>query len=195
MTVEYYATTPHYYYLEHAGVQGKSGRYKWGSGERPYQRLERAKRKGFFSRRKEEKARKIILEKKKKELEERRKEEEEKARLKADKERVMREGSATEIKRYLPELTNAELEAACNRIKWMNTLNDYVDKEAKKAAGKSTFDQVDSFMTKLGKVNKWGETSIATYKNAKQIVDMLSKASKKTEEQSKKDQKKEKKES
>lgn len=190
MIVEYYATTPHAYYLTHSGVQGKSGRYKWGTGERPYQRLERAKRKGFFARRREEKERKVILERKKKELEEQKKEQEEKARLKADKDRVLREGTATEVQRYLPELSNAELEAACNRIKWMNTLNSYVEAEKKKAAGKSTFDQVDDIMTKLGKVNKWGETGIKTYENTKKIIDALSKSAEKASKEPKKDQKK-----
>lgn len=38
--------------IEHFGKKGKSGRYPWGSGERPYQRLE--KRRGLFRRKKKE---------------------------------------------------------------------------------------------------------------------------------------------
>lgn len=181
MIVNYCSTAPHRYYLMHYGVQGKSGRYDWGSGERPYQRLERAKRKGFFARRKEAKQQKILLEKKKQLLEEQRKKQEEAARLKADKERVLREGTATEIKKYLPELSNVELQAACERIKWMNTLNAYTEQEARKAAGKSTFDQIDDLMTKLGKVNKWGETTIKTYENTKKIMDALKASAEKAE--------------
>lgn len=162
-------------YLMHYGIKERSGRYDWGSGERPYQRLE--KRKGFFARRKEEKQRKVILEQKKKELAEAQKAAEEKERLKAEKERVMREGTATEMKRYLPELSNQELQAACERIQWMKKLDSYVENEARAKAGKTTFEQVDSFMDKLAKVNKWGETSIKTYKNSKEILDMLKKAS------------------
>lgn len=179
----YYVDSPHSDYLAHYGVKERSGRYDWGSGDRPYQRLE--KRKGFFARRKEEKQRKVILEKKKKELAEAQKAAEERERLKADKERVMREGTATEMKRYLPELSNQELQAACERIKWMNTLNAYSEQEARKAAGKTTFDQVDDFMNKLAKINKWGETSIKTYENTKKIMDALNKAAKNAEEKQK----------
>lgn len=186
MTASYCSVVPHGYYLSHAGVQGKSGRYPLGSGDRPYQRLERARRPGFFARRKEAKRQKELLEKKKKLLEETRKKQEEAARLKADKERVLREGSATEIKRYLGELSNQELQSAVERIQWMQKLDSYVEKDSKKAAGKTTFEQVDSFMEKLSKVNKWGETSIKTYENTKKIMDYLSKAANKAQQDEKK---------
>lgn len=177
MTASYCSMVPHGYYLSHSGVQGKSGRYPLGSGDRPYQRLERARRPGFFARRKEAKRQKELLEKKKKLLEENRKKQEEAARLKADKERVLREGTATEVRQYLGELSNQELAQAVERIQWMKRLDTFTEAEAKKAAGKSTFEQVDQFMTNLGKVNKWGETAINSYKNAKVIVDFMQRAS------------------
>lgn len=192
MSVEYYATTPHRYYLEHEGVQGRSGRYPLGSGERPYQRLERAKRKGFFARRKEEKERKAILEKKKKEVEERRKAEEEKAKLLAEKERILRIGTASEIKKILPELTNKELSDAVDRIKWMDTLDNQIEKEKKKAGGTSTFDQFDNLMKRLDKINNWGSIGLNSYRNVQQLQSMLDSSMRRQEQKKKEAERKQK---
>lgn len=49
----YYGSSEEVSSIKHFGKKGKSGRYPWGSGERPYQRLE--KRRGLFRRRKKEK--------------------------------------------------------------------------------------------------------------------------------------------
>lgn len=174
MTASYCSIVPHGYYLSHEGKEGRSGRYPLGSGDRPYQRLERARRSpGYFARRKEAKHQKELLEKKKKLLEEQRKKQEETARLKADKDRVLREGSATEVRKYLGELSNQELAMAVDRIQWMKKLDAYTEAEAKKAAGKTTFEQIDQLMTNIGKINKWGETAINSYKNVKTIMDYI----------------------
>lgn len=177
----YYMVSPRSDYLAHYGVKERSGRYKWGTGERPRQRLEQPKRMGFFARRKEQKRQAEILAKKKQLLDEARKQQEEKAKLKAEKERILREANPIEIKKYATELTNAELQDACNRIQWMNALNSYAAKEERNKQGKTTFEHVDDFMTKLGKVNKWGETGLNTYKNVSAVIDALQKSAAKSQ--------------
>lgn len=80
-------------------------------------------------------------------------EEEAKARHDADKERVLREGSATEIRAYINELTNAELKAAVDRIQTRNTLLKLSEKDIKNG-----WQIVDEVMKKVGKIKDWTKT-------------------------------------
>lgn len=184
MNNNYYQAMLYYDYqnaIMHEGVKGRSGRYRWGSGERPYQRLER--RRGFFARRKEKKAQKELLEKKKEEVkkqkelaEKRRIEQEQRAKLTAEKNELLKSGNPTalELKKYLPVMTDSELAAAVNRLNLLSNLERYASVEQKKSEGKGTFDKVDDFFNRMSKVNKWGETLINSYKNfdiARQYVD------------------------
>lgn len=138
------------YYLSHGGPG--SGRYPWGSGDRPYQRLEgkRAKKaaipvkkatttggiSGYITARKLEKT-KAEHEKAKQEAARRRMEEERKLReFEADKERVLREGTATEVLKYQGKLTNKELSDAADRLRLENQLSGYSEKEVKTALDK-----------------------------------------------------------
>lgn len=129
MEVEYYATIPHRYYLTHFGIKERSGRYPWGSGERPYQRLETP--------------------------------EEKRKRLDENRDRVMKSGTASEVKEYIPEMSAQEIQNAVNRINWTNQLNSLSEKEYK-----SAFTKIDKSMEKVGKVNNWIGTGFKTYRNA-----------------------------
>lgn len=181
----YYDYMQYQNYLIHYGIKRRSGRYPYGSGERPYQSSG-----GFFARRKEKKHVAEVLKKKKELLEKKRAEDEKKAKLKESKAEALSTGTARDIQKHFSVMTNKEMEEAANRIKWMNEINKYAAMEAKNAQGKTAFDTVDELMTKLSKVNKWGETSMNAYKNVTTISKMLKDAAEKQEKKQRQQQKK-----
>lgn len=96
------------YYLTHGGPG--SGRYPLGSGDRPYQKFEKGRKKtsgisGYISSKIMEK--KIVSDKKRIQEQE---------KLIADKERVLRSGRATEVKRYKGQLSRQELQEVYGRL-------------------------------------------------------------------------------
>lgn len=96
------------YYLSHGGPG--SGRYPLGSGDRPYQKFEGSRRRssgisGYISaKRKEKNLAKEIQ----------RKQEVEKHN--ADKDRVLKSGTAKEVSKYKGELSRGELQDVYNRL-------------------------------------------------------------------------------
>lgn len=104
-----------YLYLAHGGPG--SGRYPLGSGERPYQKYEGSGRKsgvsGYISAKKKEKQR--LLETKKKLEEE---------KHIANKERVLKSGSAKDVSKYSGELTRQELQDVYNRLNLEKKINE-----------------------------------------------------------------------
>lgn len=158
-----------YLYLAHGGPG--SGRYPLGSGDRPYQKFEGSGRKssggisGYIRSRKAKKAetqkQKAAEEEKKRKLEEAR----EQQRLDADKERVLRSGTAQEVLKYQGRLTNQELNAAAERIRLENQLSSYSEKEIKTALDKmkkvQAYTNVGSALAKDG-IELWN-SFVAVY--------------------------------
>lgn len=166
--------------LYHYGMPQRSGRYPYGSGERPYQGEEKSKkisRKEQRQQRKVEKRRAEILEKARKAAAEKRRIEKEaaerKQKLEADKERVLREGSATELLKYQGLLTNNELQQALNRVKWTEELKAISAKETK-----SGFDKIDDVMKKVGQVTGWVNTGSEVASTINKMVSAIDKATK-----------------
>lgn len=148
------------YYLSHGGPG--SGRYPWGSGDRPYQRLEKSKaRHGIGEYIKSRKAKKVE-EQMQKDMAEARKRaadmEERKKRLEADKERVLRAGSAREVLQYQGMLTNKELQDAYNRIDWEKKLSSVAASEIR-----TNMQKMDKAMSNLKTINNWGSTLTDSY--------------------------------
>lgn len=167
--------------LYHYGTQGKSGRYKWGTGDRPYQRLETAKAKRYkkslpkriSERRAEKKAAKAKeqADRKIREAEEERKKYlDQQKRLKdtLNKEELLKEGKASEILKYESVLTNEELQAALNRINTRASLAKISANEIQ-----TGWQKMDDAMKKVKNVNEWTTTSIAMAKNIQEIMNML----------------------
>ena len=88
-----------------------------------------------------------------------------------EKERVLREGTATEVLQFKNELTTQELNNAFQRIQAIKNLEGLSKRELV-----SNFDKIDKAMNKVAKVNNWTTTGINASKNVKQILDMIDKA-------------------
>lgn len=88
-----------------------------------------------------------------------------------EKERVLREGSATEVLQFKNDLSTKELQDAFQRITAIRNLESISSKEMT-----TNFDRIDKAMGKLKKVNDWTTTGINTSKNIKTIMDAIDKA-------------------
>lgn len=158
------------YYLSHGGPG--SGRYPWGSGDRPYQRLEGSGQRprgisGYIRSRKmkkeEERQQKEKAELQKRKIDE----EKQKEQMEKDKERVLRSGTSSEVMRYQGQLTNKELQEAADRIRLEKQLNGYTQQEIKTALDKikkiQSYTNVGSALAKDG-IELWN--SFAAIYNA-----------------------------
>lgn len=128
---------------------------------------------GYLQARREKKELKRLSEEEKKASERRKAEEEEKARRDADRERVLKEGTATEVFQYKNELSPQELSQALNRIKWTNELARLASEESDK--GWKTIDQV---MKKVGNVKDWTRTGVDFYKVLNEAIELVNKEKK-----------------
>lgn len=144
-------------YFFHGGPG--SGRYPLGSGKRPYQKFE-GKRgtKGRFNSISE-----YIRKRKEKKIEEektkeKQKLEEEKRQHDADKERVLKEGTAREVLKYQGELTNQELQNAFTRLNLEAQLRNLSQKEIETA-----MDKVDKMMKTIKTGTEWAKIGTDTY--------------------------------
>lgn len=120
------------YYLSHGGPG--SGRYPLGSGDRPYQKFEGSRRSGggISGYIKARRAKKAEEQQKKRQAEEsRRRSELERQREEhaANREKVIRGGSASEVMKYQGELSNNELESILKRLDYEKQLKDLSQEE------------------------------------------------------------------
>lgn len=99
---------------------------------------------------------------------------EQQAEAEAEKQRVLKEGTAAEVKKYASELSNQELQNVINRINLNKQLNDLVSADVKDG-----FDKIDAVMDKLKKVNTWMETGTKSYDNMVKVLNILNKEAKK----------------
>jgi hypothetical protein len=84
----------------------------------------------------------------------------------AEKQRVLKEGSAAEVMQYKSELTQAERDEALSRIRWESNMNGYVQSDFEKG-----WKDVNNIMKKVGDVKDWTRTSL-------DLVDQIDRASK-----------------
>lgn len=151
-----------FYYISHGGPG--SGRYPLGSGERPYQKFEGSRRKGstgisgyiksIKTRKQEEQRQKSAEEAQKRVVDEA----ERKRQHDADKERVLREGTASEVLQYQGELTNQELQNAFTRLNLEKQLQGLSQKEIESAV-----DKVDNIMKTIKTGTEWAKIGTDTY--------------------------------
>lgn len=149
------------YYLSHGGPG--SGRYPLGSGERPYQKYEGSGGRsggisGYIRSRRAKKAEAKEQKERNEELRKRMEEEQKKRQHDADRERVLREGTATEVMKYQGELTNQELQNAFTRLNLESQLRGLSQKEMKTA-----MDKVDGIMKTIKTGTEWAKIGTDTY--------------------------------
>lgn len=149
------------YYLAHGGPG--SGRYPLGSGDRPYQKYEGSgKRKGglvgYIRNRKAKKEEARVQKARHEEIQKQLEAERERRKLEADKERVLRKGSAAEVMRYQGQLTNKELQDVYNRLDWEAKIKALSEKEMKRK-----IDKVDDIMKDVQTITNWGKIGTDTY--------------------------------
>ena len=92
----------------------------------------------------------------------------------AEKERVLREGSATEVLRYAGEISNQELSNALNRIKWTNELTKIAQEETE--AG---WKNINKVMKKVGDVKDWTKIGVDLWRNVDDAITLIEKRQKK----------------
>ena len=133
-------------YLAHIGMPRRSGRFPWGSGNRPFQSLEKGKLKAASDspRHKASSARKRAKEREAS-LEKARKAKADKAEYEKKKQKALSSGSAAEVLKYKGKLTNKELQEAYQRLNYEKLINEIAkaDVEKKKTLIK-TFDDVEN---------------------------------------------------
>lgn len=140
---------------------------RWGVKNGPPYPLSRSTVSSVYGSRKAKKAAKKQEKIERKEAEKRAEEEKEALRKAADKERVLREGTATEILQYANELSTNEINEAVNRINAMNKLNNLSRAELEKG-----WDTVDKIMKKVGNVKDWTKTGTELWKNIQEAFEL-----------------------
>lgn len=156
-----------YYFLAHGGPG--SGRYPLGSGDRPYQKFESGRKKSsgiseYIKSRKSKKAEEQQQKARNEELRKRMEAEQKKRQHDADKDRVLREGSAIEVLKYQGEMTNQELRNAVDRLNLESQLRNLSEKEMK-----SAMDKVDNIMKTVKTGTEWAKIGTDTYNTFAQI--------------------------
>lgn len=144
-------------YIQHGGPG--SGRYPLGSGGRPYQKFEKAKSKIA-------KIRKRIQTKKNKKMEK-----QDPGRLQkikeANKEKVLRKGTAKEVLQYQGELTNQQLQEAFTRLNLEANIRRLSESEKTKARS-----NVDSVMKNIKTGNEWVKIGSEAYNSFASIYNI-----------------------
>lgn len=147
-------------YLIHGGPG--SGRYPLGSGERPYQKFEGSKKRiGLLGKVKEVKRKRIEKRVKQAEREATKRklaDEEIDKILEANRERVLKSGSAKELMKYKGRLSNNELQYATSRLRMERDLANMAQDEKRSAINK-----VDRVMKNVKTGNEWLKTGTELY--------------------------------
>lgn len=149
-----------FYYLAHGGPG--SGRYPLGSGDRPYQKFEGAKRKSsgisdYISSKRREKQR--ALEAKKRQ---------EQDKLMADKERVLRSGKASEVAKYKGQLSRQELQETYNRLNLERKISEMSSTEIL-----DNQKLINNVVNNIGKTTEWIAAGAVSYNTLASIYNAM----------------------
>ena len=113
---------------------------------------------GYIRKKKQEKADAAAQKERNEQLRRAMEEEQKKRHHDADKERVLREGTATEVLKYQGELTNQELQNAVTRLNLESSLRGLSQRETK-----SAMDKVDEIMKTIKTGTEWAKIGTDTY--------------------------------
>lgn len=149
-----------FYYIAHGGPG--SGRYPLGSGDRPYQKFEKSRKRrgilGYIKEKKQQKAEQKQAKKANEAAKKRAEVERQRQEHEANRAKVIRAGSATDIRKYQGELSNNEYENIIKRLDYEKQIRQLSAAETKTAVEK-----VNKFANTMSNVNKWTSTGIDSY--------------------------------
>ncbi len=131
--------------LVHFGIKRRSGRYPWGSGERPYQSG------GGGAPVKKTRKQKKAEERAAKQAETQRK-------LDEARSTVLQRGSASDVKKYLGDLTNQELRDVTTRLNLEKQITEMSAREVK-----TNMQKIDKAMQTIKKVDEWSKIGTSMY--------------------------------
>lgn len=117
-----------------------------------------------YKKAKQTKQKKKNLEKARKAKAEKKRIDDENKKLEANKEQVLKSGSAREVLKYKGKLTNIELRDALSRLDMESRLKDHAKKEIK-----SNMDKIDDAMKNVKKTTEWVKTGTDMYNSMARI--------------------------
>ena len=135
-------------YLMHYGMPRRSGRYPWGSGDRPYQGDGISVKKSSKSKRGKLSAKKLNPE-----------------QYEAAKAKAIKSGSARDILRFKGDLTEEELRKAVARIQYERKLMEASIKEIDEG-----WNAIDRAFKKVGNVKDWLKAGSEFYDVLEDII-------------------------
>lgn len=135
-----------------------------GDGKEVGQATKVQQRTGYFQQRKQKKEAANAEKQRLENIRKAREAAEAKRQHDADKERVLREGSATEVLRYQGELTNQELQNAVARLNFESQLRNISSKEMKR-----NMDRIDDIMKDVKTVTNWAKIGTETWNTIARI--------------------------
>lgn len=148
--------------LFHFGIKRRSGRYPYGSGERPYQDKERSR--GRIQSRRAEKKTKEAMQKRAELLEQAQKAKAYEQLLNANKQRVLQSGSAKDLLQYKGRLTNQEYEQAFKRLEYEQKLMSMTPSEYA-----VNMKKIDNFMKNIKMMQQWADIGTDLYNTMARI--------------------------
>lgn len=126
------------------------------------------KSRNLLANRREARIAKKLERAKKETLEKTRNEEQKKEAQRQEVERILRQGTASQVLSYKDHYTTKQLQEAADRIKWENTLKDYSRRDIN-----TNLDRIEKYSKKLGRVNSIIKTGFDTKDNIDKILSVL----------------------
>ena len=165
--------------LYHHGILGQhwghqnGPPYPLGEGDHSASEKRNAKRgvktlSSYLKDKKKRKKQAKALEKARQKRKENLKAAEENKKLAADKEKILKSGSATDLMKYKGQLSAEEIRSAIERLDQERKLSQYSESEKVTAA-----DKVDKIMEKVGKATDWAEKGIKFYNVVSKITNSV----------------------
>lgn len=138
------------YYLSHHGIQGQ----RWGVRNGPPYPIVKGRPKHTRSE---------------KQVSSRDNGEDSKS-MKKTKQQAIAEASASDILKYIPEMSDAELRSALNRVQWAEQIRKATHKDVS-----SGFDKIDKIFEKVGTVGGWFSGTANLINSIVRIIEGISK--------------------
>ena len=174
----------------HYGIPKRSGRYPYGSGDRPFQSSGGKRPTGFFKKAKAKKAVKKAEKERAEKIAQKKKEMAVKKAFEQAKEVAINSGDTKFLMSYRSQLSNDDIKRAIARIDALNQLNTSVQKSAsvtqpsqkqkKDSGSKKKYTNIadkypgfDAFTKNENSANNWAKTYVNAYGTVQDVLKIL----------------------